>query len=65
MYKFPVIRQTSTKDVMYNTINVINIALLYIWKSLREYKLGVFATRKIFLEGFSFILYLYDMMNCH
>ena len=29
-YKFPVIRQISTRDVMYNMINIINTALRYI-----------------------------------
>ena len=28
-YKFPVIRQISTRDVMYNMINIINLAICY------------------------------------
>ena len=35
-YKLPVIRYTSTADATYNMINIINIAICYIGKLLRD-----------------------------
>lgn len=35
-YKFPVLRQVSTREVMYDKINKINTTVCYVWKILRE-----------------------------
>ena len=50
MYKFPGIRQTGNKDVMYSMINVIHTAVCY----------SCHGKESIF--SFSFILYLYEAM---
>ena len=36
-YKLLVLRQESTREVMYNMINIINTTVHYIWKLLEEY----------------------------
>ena len=46
---------------MYNMIKIINTAIYYIWKSLREGILRILMTRKNFF--ISLILYLHEMMN--
>lgn len=56
-YKVPVI--ISTRDVMYNMINILNTAVCYIRKRI----VRVSFTRKKF--SFSFLLYLYEMMDSH
>ena len=50
---------------MYNMINIINTAVLYM-KLSEEWILGVLITRKNhFFLTFSFLLYLYEMMAVH
>ena len=62
-YKLPVVRYISTRNEMYNVINIINTAVCYVWKLLRKSTLRVLTTQKFF--SVSLILYLYEMMDVH
>ena len=62
-YKFPVTRQISTRDVLYNMINIITTAVCYIQKPSREQILRVLTQGKKFF--FSLILYPYEKMDVH
>ena len=50
---------------MYNTINIINTAVYYIWKLLRVNPKGSHQKEKIFFSSISLILYQYEMMDIH
>lgn len=64
MYKLPVIRQVSTKNVINYMINIIHTATYYILKLLIEQILKILITRKITFSIFK-ILYLYEMIDAH
>ena len=50
---------------MYNMINIINAAVCYIWKLLREEILRVLITRKKNFFSISLMLCLYEMIDVH
>ena len=52
----------TTRDIMHSMINIINPAVCYIWKLLKEQILRVAITRK---NMFSLILYLSELMSIH
>ena len=47
-YKLPVIRYISAGDIIYNMINIINIAVKCIWKLLRVNPISSTHNKKIF-----------------
>ena len=59
-YKVPFTRLLSTRDLMYNMINIINTALCYMKVVKRVYP----KSYHIFF-AISLIFYLYEMMNLH
>ena len=46
MYKLPVIRLINSGDVVYSMMTVVNNAVLYVWKLLRQQILKVLITHK-------------------
>ena len=62
-YQLPVIRLISTRDVMYNLINITNTAACYTWKLLRINCKSSHPKEKFF--SISLILYLYKRMDVH
>ena len=56
-YKLPVIRKISMRNVMYTMISIINIAIHYTQKLLKEQNPEFSSSGKFFS---SYILYVYD-----
>ena len=50
---------------MYNMIKIINTAIYYIWKPLREGILRIPKDSHDKKKNFFLILYLHEMMNVH
>ena len=61
-YRHLVMRQTSTRDVMYNMTNIINMTGCNTRKLLRVNPKSSYCKKKNFFS-ISLILYLYEMMN--
>lgn len=54
---------TNTMDITNSMITIVNIAVWYTWKLLREYILKVLITRTKTRFFFPFFVCLYEIMN--